>query len=214
MGKKLLVVHPQTRYDTMHLTRAAIIAHVTQYDERDIFVILNRAEAFTYLRKSDTLQHQRSSLGEMHEDFTRQILADCTELTIVGHTGTLCHHTAFETVLKSFAHSPATALTITLPKEAISRPCEDTGESMQFEIDLLAERRIAPGWLPHRLSLYHMYLHRQYSRIETATLFMFQEYIASAFFVCSTLADTMIYIGEKVVGHAQRTGKNLRIVIT
>ena len=213
MRKKLLVVHPQTRYDQMHLTRDAIIAHVVQYDKSDIFVLRNKDEAFTYLRRSDLTEHCYSSLGEMQHDFVGRILAECAELTIVGHTGKLCHHTAFEEVLKSFVASDAPALAIVLPAEAISKPERDTGESVRLEIQRLAERSVAHGWLPYRLSQYRANLNKQFSNEETATLYMFEEYITSVFFQTIARADASIRFGQKEIGRTSGHTRSVSVTI-
>jgi hypothetical protein len=136
---KLIVVHPHECYDQALLTQASIREVVMRFPVDAVMVLVNPEEedADTYLDYHDTFNHIPSHEGHIPHRFRQSYFRDTSEITIIGHTGCYCHHTAFEDVLEELARLRPTSVAIHLPAHAISREYHDDGVSM---CDAITER--------------------------------------------------------------------------
>jgi hypothetical protein len=159
--RRLLIVHPHTTYDTAHLTQGPIQSIASDYEERDTLIILapEESDALTYLGKPDFRgQFGQHRLGNVPLRMRGALTDGVTHLTIIGHTGCYCHHTAFEDVLEQVARVGSHSYHIHLPASAISRPVCDDGTSMKTAIDeRVAGRAFAPppGYPEYRVTPGH-----------------------------------------------------------
>ena len=214
MNKNLLIVHPHWRYDNEHQTRDAIVAGAASFDDAHTFLLFGGSDGAEYLQRAQLPpQRERSNLGEIPPLFVEKILAGCASLSIIGHTGNYCHLTAFEMMLGGFVRSALSELTIALPAGAISDDNGDTGRPLSLEIQKRSTIAIHAEWFPLRLRQYRSCFDNNLSSIEIATISVFEQYIASAFFRSLSHCALHIEIGGKICGGHKCLGKTLHLAL-
>lgn len=176
-------------------------------------LIDDASDAETYVETKLPAENVRHSWGgEMTEQFSAAILEQCATLVLCGHTGNICHHTAFQLMVKGFEDSQCTSLTITLPAFAISNEQMDYGEALSENIAKRAEREGLPIF-PFRLGHYRDCFGGILSKKEVATIGTFEEYLLHVLARAPGHYSLLIQVDDCVIGGTSETGKTLRVVI-
>lgn len=187
LRNKILVVHPRTMYDPEHRTRDIIRRMLGSYTPNEIYVLSDTTEDDhdnfrEYLGRSDLEHALVSRLGSIkNSEFLDDLFVGLDELTLVGHTGGECHHTAYEEVITHLVQRTHRAsLKIRLPIYAINLGFTlGDGTSIAEYVQLLAPK--ASWAVPLRLRYYTGTLASELSEAEKLILQLMANYTTTLF---------------------------------
>lgn len=100
MARRLLVVHPEHKYDKILEARDAIAGLLKEFNSGDVFVLFDDPDKTSEYLKSSAGLWLSSKSGEISEPDAKKIMDGCAELTVVGNNFNDCHYDAFEAVSK------------------------------------------------------------------------------------------------------------------
>lgn len=211
MTDKLLIVHPSKHYDTDGTTRSAICGLMGQYAPEHIFVLYDKTGNFSdYLGCNYVTNSTHSFSGEIDDrTFLSRLMDGCSQVTICGHIGGVCHHASFEDVVKEYRRSDIEQFRVVIPTYAVSSGWL-TCSTVRDEIEQ-KEIRLLPAWfatMHYKLRGYNGI--SQLSSRELATMDCMHEYVKP----CLTGNMTVhVEIDGKVVYTQNGNGKKLALAL-
>jgi len=170
MEKKLIIVHPTLRYSMSKELHRKIRELTECFPAEARFFLFSDTSYQSYAGELRRENGRRSDTGEIKDKSFLQEILDSDAITIAGHIGGNCHHTAYEAVVAT-AWREKRKLSITLQTDAISDAIDHDRYSMRDRIQHLSRREPE---LPGRLSWIQP---ADRSPLETTALITMQLYL-------------------------------------